>query len=74
MKRLVYYASTLLAAVALFWPVIYGSVPALRVLPGNPVIQGVVGLVIFGGLAYVTFDEAVKETGEIGEKEELTAF
>ncbi|NJE29734.1 hypothetical protein E3E38_01515 [Thermococcus sp. 18S1] len=73
MKRLVYYASTLLAAVALFWPVIYGNVPALRVLPGNPVIQGVVGLVIFGGLAYVTFDEAVEETGEIREKEELTA-
>ncbi|NJE02268.1 hypothetical protein [Thermococcus sp. JdF3] len=73
MKRLVYYASTLLAAVALFWPVIYGSVPALRVLPGNPVVQGIVGLVLFGGLAYMTFDETAEETGGIGEKGELTA-
>ncbi|CAD5244876.1 hypothetical protein [Thermococcus camini] len=73
MKRLVYYVSTLLAAVALFWPVIYGNVPALRVLPGNPVVQGIVGLVLFGGLAYVTFDETVEETGGVEEKEEFTA-
>ncbi|AEK73739.1 membrane protein [Thermococcus sp. 4557] len=73
MKRLIYYASALLAAVALFWPVIYGNVPALRVLPGNPVIQGIVGLVLFGGLAYVTFDETSEEAGGIEEKEELTA-
>jgi|GEM_PF-3026369 len=73
MRRLVYYASTLLAAVALFWPVIHGNVPVLRALPGDPVVQGLVGLVLFGGLAYLTFDETSEEAGGIEEKEELTA-
>ncbi|WP_240910726.1 hypothetical protein [Thermococcus sp. MV11] len=47
---------------ALFWPVVYGNVPVLRILPGNPLIHAVAGLVVFGGLAYLTFEE--EETGE----------
>ncbi|ACJ16828.1 hypothetical membrane protein [Thermococcus onnurineus NA1] len=70
MVRLVYYLSTLLTAVALFWPVIYGNVPALRVLPGNPLVQAIAGLVIFGGLAYLTFEEESPKNNEEG----LTAF
>ncbi|WP_237266232.1 hypothetical protein [Thermococcus cleftensis] len=62
MARLIYRISVVLTALALFWPVVYGNVPVLRILPGNPLIHAVAGLVVFGGLAYLTFGE--EETGE----------
>ena len=62
----VYRISVILTAVFIFWPVLYGSIEALRGIPGNPTLQAVIGTIVFGLLAYVTYDEDL-------EKEELTA-
>jgi len=46
--------------------VLYGSLEALRRIPGNPTLQAVIGTLVFGLLAYATYDEN-------GEREEVTA-
>ncbi|NJE05223.1 hypothetical protein E3E36_03495 [Thermococcus sp. M36] len=63
MKKLVYHASIVLTAVSLFWPVIYSNVPALQRIPGNPVLQAIVGLLLFGGTAYLSYDGKSEEEG-----------
>ncbi|ASJ07862.1 hypothetical protein A3L11_00940 [Thermococcus siculi] len=70
MRKLIYGISIFLTAIALFWPIIYGNVSALHELPGNPVLQAIVGVLLFGGIAYFAYEE---EGGEANEREELTA-
>ncbi|ASJ03775.1 hypothetical protein A3L09_08265 [Thermococcus profundus] len=57
MGRWIYQISVVLTAISLFWPIIYGNVSALRRLPGNPVLQAVAGVLLFGAIAYITFEE-----------------
>jgi hypothetical protein len=70
MRRAIYMASIVLTAVSLFWPILYGNLPALQKLPGNPVIQAVAGVLLFGAIAYITFEEDGEEEKRA---EELTA-
>ena len=69
MRRQIYVASVVLTAVALFWPVIYGNVRALHALPGSPILQAVVGVLVFGALAYFTYEEE----GGVAKEEKVTA-
>ncbi len=71
MKKLVYHVSIILTAVSLFWPVIYSNIPALERVPGNPVLQAIVGLLLFGGTAYLSYDGKNEEKG--AEKNDFTA-
>ncbi|AJC72144.1 MAG: hypothetical protein J7K48_02255 [Thermococcus sp.] len=64
--RELYKIFVILTAIFIFWPVLYGSVEALRRIPGDPTLQAVMGTLIFGLLAYATYEEDT-------EKEELTA-
>jgi len=68
MKKVVYTISVVLTAVFLFWPIMYTMISRWITLPGNPLVQAVVGVLLFGTIAYATFDE-----GETEEREELTA-
>ena len=63
--RELYKIFVILTAIFIFWPVLYGSVEALRRIPGDPTLQAVMGTLIFGLLAYATYEEDT-------EKEELT--
>jgi hypothetical protein len=65
MRTAVYYASIVLSSVALFWPLFYGRFPELRELPGDPSVQAVGGLLLFGALAYMTYKD--------GNEKEVTA-
>ncbi|WP_010478619.1 hypothetical protein [Thermococcus zilligii] len=56
MKK-VYVASVVLTALSLFWPVLYGNIAILRRIPGNPTLQAVAGVLVFGSLAYFTYEE-----------------
>ncbi|WP_297476985.1 hypothetical protein [Thermococcus sp.] len=68
MKKTIYLTSVVLTAIFLFWPVLYGNIGALQKLPGNPVLQATVGVLLFGALAYLTY-----EGGEEAKEEEFTA-
>lgn len=61
MKKAVYTTSVILTAVFLFWPVIYTALSRWAHIPGNPLLQAVIGVLLFGTLAYMTFEE---ERGE----------
>ncbi len=67
MGRIIYWASVLLTAIGLFWPVLYGNIKALRNIPGNPSIQALIMVLVFGALAYFTYREGDRETngGEV---------
>ncbi|ASI98938.1 hypothetical protein [Thermococcus celer] len=65
MKKMVYRISIPLAALFLFWPVLYGNLTVLRRIPGDPALQAIAGVLVFGGLAYLSYDE--------GEDEGITA-
>lgn len=65
MRRQIYVISVVMTAIALFWPVLYGNIRALHRLPGNPLLQGVIGVLLFGTLAYLTYGE---ENGVKGEQ------
>ena len=65
MKRVIYLTSVILTAVFLFWPVLYGNIGILQKLPGNPVIQAAVGVLLFGALAYLTYEEGNGREGDI---------
>jgi len=64
--RELYKIFVILTAIFIFWPVLYGSVEALRRIPGNPTLQAVIGTIVFGLLAYATYEEN-------SEKEDVTA-
>ncbi len=68
MGKAVYRASVFLTATGLFWPVLYGNIKALRNIPGNPTLQALVMVLVFGALAYLTY-----EGEEEAKEEELTA-
>ena len=57
MGRALYRASVILTATGLFWPVLYGNIPALRDIPGNLTLQALLMVLIFGALAYLTYEE-----------------
>ena len=57
----VYSLSVALTAVFLFWPVLYGSIEFLRRIPGNPALQAMIGVMLFGLIAYATYDEKVEK-------------
>ncbi len=57
MRAAVYYTSVVLSSVALFWPLFYGRFPELRTLPGDPSLQAFLGLLLFGALAYITYND-----------------
>ncbi|WP_457752285.1 hypothetical protein [Thermococcus sp.] len=65
MKKILYTISTVLTAIFLFWPIMYTVISRRITLPGNPLIQAVVGVLLFGTIAYVTFEE--RETEETQE-------
>jgi len=67
MKKIIYTISIVLTAIFLFWPIMYTVISRWITLPGNPLIQAVVGVLLFGTIAYVTFEERETE-----ETEELT--
>jgi len=56
-KKAVYTISVIMTAVFLFWPVIYTAVSRWIHIPGNPLLQAVIGVLIFGALAYMNFEE-----------------
>ncbi|WP_297068221.1 hypothetical protein [Thermococcus sp.] len=57
MRNIVYYISLVLAAVALFWPLLYARFSQLGKVPGDPSLQALLGLLLFGALAYATHNE-----------------
>jgi len=57
MGAMAYRVSVLLTALSLFWPVLYGNIKILKELPGNPALQAVVGVIVFGVIAYKTYEE-----------------
>ncbi len=63
-----YTISVVLTAISIFWPALYGSIEYLRKIPGNPVLQAVLGTMIFGLISYLIYEENNSTT-----KEELTA-
>jgi len=67
MKKIIYTISIVLTAIFLFWPIMYTVISRWITLPGNPLIQAVVGVLLFGTISYVTFEERETE-----ETEELT--
>ncbi|ASJ13084.1 hypothetical protein [Thermococcus thioreducens] len=71
MKKLVYQISVVLTAVSLFWPITYSNVSVLQRIPGNPVLQAIVGLLLFGSVAYISYDGNGGEGG--AEKSDFTA-
>ncbi len=68
MEKAIYQVSVLLTAIGLFWPVLYGNIPALQNIPGNPTIQALLMVLVFGALAYLTY-----EGEEESKEEEVTA-
>jgi len=64
MKKLVYTISVILTAIFLFWPVLYTALSRWVTLPGNPLIQAVIGVLLFGTLAYLSFEEEAEGDGE----------
>ncbi|ASJ00771.1 hypothetical protein [Thermococcus gorgonarius] len=62
MGRVLYWTSVSIAAMGLFWPVLYGNVPALRKIPGDPLVQALIMIVLFGVLAYSTYGEEIEKT------------
>ncbi|WP_297460968.1 hypothetical protein [Thermococcus sp.] len=64
----IYRIAVFLTALSLFWPVVYGNVRVFQELPGNPVLQAALGTLIFGALAYLTY-----EGEEEAEEKEFTA-
>jgi len=65
MGRTIYLTSVVLTAVFLFWPILYGNIRVLQKLPGNPAVQAILGVLVFGALAYLTYEG---DSGK-GEKE-----
>ncbi|MDV3104745.1 hypothetical protein [Thermococcus waiotapuensis] len=59
--RKVYVASVVMTALSLFWPVLYGNIAILRRIPGNPALQAVAGMLVFGSMAYFTYEEEMRE-------------
>ncbi|ASJ05888.1 hypothetical protein [Thermococcus pacificus] len=72
MRKQIYIASVVLTAIALFWPILYGNITILMRIPGDPVLQAVAGVLVFGTLAYFTYGEDEGAEGEEAE-EEFTA-
>ncbi|MCD6373852.1 MAG: hypothetical protein J7L37_10010 [Thermococcus sp.] len=61
MKKHIYTLSIILTAIFLFWPVMYTEISKWVTLPGNPLIQSVVGVLVFGTVAYMSFEEETEE-------------
>ncbi len=59
MKREIYSLAVVLTSISLFWPVLYNLVSKVVKLPGNPLFQAVCGVILFGTVAYLTFDEGI---------------
>jgi len=57
MRKALYWASVILAALALFYPIMYVSISLLRKIPGNPLEYSVFGVLIFGAIAYFLYPE-----------------
>lgn len=64
-----YWVSVVLTALFLFWPILYGNIAILQRIPGDPALQAIAGVLVFGALAYFTYGE---ENGGAKE-EEVTA-
>ncbi|WP_456367284.1 hypothetical protein [Thermococcus sp.] len=58
MRKVVYYASVIMASFGLFLPLIYGSLSFVHGLLGsNPLLKSLALSLIFWTLAYLTFEE-----------------
>ena len=64
MGKAVYRTSVFLTALGLFWPVLYGNIKALRNIPGNPTLQALLMVLVFGALAYLTYEENEEKAGK----------
>ncbi|WP_456420978.1 hypothetical protein [Thermococcus sp.] len=64
-RKPVYYTAVIATAVGMFLPLLYGSLGWVRELLGsNPLLKSLALIVAGWLIAYVTFEEEGKETGE----------
>ncbi len=61
MKKAIYTVSVILTAIFLFWPMMYTALSRWVSIPGNPILQAVIGVLLFGTLAYINFEENAGE-------------